>query len=766
MSWKKYGGLKNLQEFNNITVNNIVTDTFTVRGAFLTVVTIQGDLEVYGNTYQHGDINVDRMTNTKNLTVTSLANIKNLTVNLNADILGDLRVNGIIYLDTNRDAYLSANDHKLGVNKINPEAGLDIYSIQQESLSVYTSQTINKNILARNSVNNGIVFLTDSRGAYIEFYGETGVPNTDNNITVGDSNYVADASINYHYGGILELNAKKYINITSNLVIGNNVTKSQLLNEPIIVHDIPVGTFFYNTYKSPLIKTGNALTLVSNDSSSNTFLNIVSPNKQGAAIGGGPYPVDLSRNMAVFGVLDLSQNFTPSQMIVSGNNLVKCKTTTGFNTFAPKTEKYVVDMNGPVIMTNTEIATAVEPNIQINNINAPKNPEYFNSFVVSVGTPLLKSTSPNIYQTILWTSNNGGQKWNFTPLPNSIADTTQNLIFNGVSVYNNNCALISGNQGKILFSNNGGANWGVIYGYNIDNVNSANLTSLTIVDKNDGTGYQRAYVSYSNYFFYFDFPITAMAPPNYTPMSQSQSYPLYQIFPLFVSTGTGLNGTNIVCDASSNLFCIASNNMIISYPVSNLPTPTGISNSSPGNANTNVTASMSYTYTSTTTGISYKSISVYDSNFAIAVGVNIISYTTNGGQSWTDTPVNMTLNSVRITDSMSAIAVGNTGNILYTNNMCQTWNPLSYDLLNSSGMADRILDKNNNLLAIGMASNSTMILSSVPTNYIPNVSIGTTKLFYIYMPSLFDMQNNDILDICGNLSILGSLKMYGYIHQF
>ena len=373
MSWKKYGGLKNLQDFNNITVNNIVTDTFTVRGAFLTVVTIQGDLEVFGNTYQHGDINVDKMTNTKNLTVTSLADIQNLTVDVNANILGDLRVNGNIYLDSNSDTYLSANDNKLGVNKINPEAGLDIYSIQQESLSVYTSQTINKNILARNSVNNGIVFLTDSRGAYIEFYGETGVPNTDNNITVGDSNYVADASINYHYGGILELNAKKYINITSNLVIGNNVTNSQLLNEPIIVHDIPVGTFFYNTYMSPLIRTGNALTLVSNDSSSNTFLNIVSPNKQGAAIGGGPYPVDLSRNMAVFGVLDLSQNFTPSQMIVSGNNLVKCKTTTGFNTFAPKTEKYVVDMNGPVIMTNTEIATAVEPNIQINNNYCDKN---------------------------------------------------------------------------------------------------------------------------------------------------------------------------------------------------------------------------------------------------------------------------------------------------------------------------------------------------------------------------------------------------------
>jgi hypothetical protein len=81
-------------------------------------------------------------------------------------------------------------------------------------------------------------------------------------------------------------------------------------------------------------------------------------------------------------------------------------------------------------------------------------------------------------------------------------------------------------------------------------------------------------------------------------------------------------------------------------------------------------------------------------------------------------------------------------------------------------MADRILDKNNNLLSISIANKSTFILSSVPTNYTPNVSIGTTKIFCIYIPGLFDMPNNNILDICGNMTLLGSLNMYGFIHQF
>ena len=784
MSWKKYGGLKNLQDFNNISVNNITTDTFTVRSSFLNVATIQGDLDVFGKITVGKNVIVTDTVETAKLKVDTLATIEKADILNDLNVSNDLHVNGIIYLNTvNSDPkyknFLTTYDERLGINTdYYPEATLDINSIRQESLHVYTNTDINKNILARNVNNSGIVFLTDPDGSYIEFYGggtdetnetnetnETKIPYTDDDISKGDNNYIADASINYHNGGILELNAKTDVKITSGTIFNKKNTSGHLLNEPVIIYDIPIGTFFYNTYDSPLIKTGNALTLISNDTSSNTFLNIVNPNKQGLRIGGGAYPVDLSRNMAIFGVLDICQNLTPTQMIVSGNNSVKCKSTTGFNTFAPITEKYTVDINGPVIITNTEISTIVEPNIQINNTGTSKNPAFYNTLVVGVGISRVTSIEgtpddEKTYETIIWTSNNGGQNWK--SLRRIFGDNNrQNIIFNGVSVYNNKCVLISGNQGLIFLSIDGGITWIKIKDYLFQGVGNTNtnLNSITVIDKNDGSGYQRVFVSYFNKnatFFYFDLPITIIS-----------NTPDYPILPVFVTTKTTGTNTDVFCDASSNLFCITSNDTIFSYQVSALPNPFG-SNSINGNINTDVSLNIQspYPYTYSNTNKKYKNISVYDSNFAIAVGENIISHTTNGGQSWRDIPVVGTFNSVRIIDSINAIAIGDTGKILYTNNGCQTWNPLSYDLLNSSGMADRILDKNNNLLSISIANKSTFILSSVPKNYIPNVSIGTTKIFYIYIPGLFDMPNNNILDICGNMTLLGSLNMYGFIHQF
>jgi len=759
MSWKKYGGLKNLQDFNNITVNNIVTDTLTVKNSFLSI-RIQGDLEIFGNTYQHGDINVDNninvdnTINTKFLNVTSSAFINNATLN-------ELHVNGNIYLDPENDTFLNANDHKLGLNKINPEATLDIYSIKQESLNVYTTESINKNILARNSKNNGIVFLTDNSGAYIEFYGEGksptegGLPNTNNDIIKGDKSYFADASINYHYGGILELNSTTDVKITSGTIFNKKNTSGHLLNESVIIYDVPLGTFFYNTYASSSIKTGNALTLISNDTSSNTFLNIVNPNKQGLGIGGGAYPLDLSRNMAIITVLDISQNLTPSQMIVSGNNSVKCKSTTGFNTFSPVTEKYVVDINGPVIMTNTEISIAIELDISINNVSSSKNPAFYNTFVVGVGPSLLVS---GIYEHSLWTSNNGGENWNISP--NSII-SSRDLIFNGVAVYNNKCVLISGNEGLLYVSIDSGTTWIKIIGYEGSGVYNAYLNSITIVDKNDG--YQRVFVSYFNTadisynhatFFYFDFKISEII--SFIRLSEES----YLIKAFFVNTkGTS---KNVYCDASSNLFCITSGDAIFSYEVSSLPAP--LTSIIPSNTDvTGYITKQPYEHYCGYSSKKYNNISVYSINFAIAVGVGIISYTTNSGQNWSDISIPETLNSVSIIDSMNAIAIGDEGKILYTNNGCKTWGPIPYELLNSSGMADRILDKNNNLLSITRANRSSLILSSVP---IQSQSNDTPKLFYLYIPGLFDMQNNNILDICGNLTILGSLNMYGFIHQF
>jgi hypothetical protein len=49
MSFRKYGGTNKLEKNNNITVHSIVADTFTIRDAFLSIFTIDGNLKINGN---------------------------------------------------------------------------------------------------------------------------------------------------------------------------------------------------------------------------------------------------------------------------------------------------------------------------------------------------------------------------------------------------------------------------------------------------------------------------------------------------------------------------------------------------------------------------------------------------------------------------------------------------------------------------------------------------------------------------------------------
>ena len=55
-SWRKYGGMNKLEKMNNITVNSLVTDTFTVRDV-ASEFQIQA-LNVTGNSNLSGNIDI------------------------------------------------------------------------------------------------------------------------------------------------------------------------------------------------------------------------------------------------------------------------------------------------------------------------------------------------------------------------------------------------------------------------------------------------------------------------------------------------------------------------------------------------------------------------------------------------------------------------------------------------------------------------------------------------------------------------------------
>ena len=343
MSFRKYGGTNKLEKNNNITVHSIVADTFTIRDAFLSVFTIEGDLQIGGN----GIIS-------NNLTVNQQLNAATLDISSNATIEGNL------YLDKAKDVFFRGTGKMIGLNKTTPTATFDISSNKVQAFNLKTSAANNRNIIARNLTNNGIaVIATGTTESGIQFYSA-------NTGTIDVSN-AQGAIIKYsNTDSVLSLDSTGDVKVLSKMIITDNTTNSNThtaFGETVLIYDKDNGTaqpvFFSEAYGNDNVKTGSALTVKSINNASNTFVNIVNPNQFGLQLGGGSYPKDPTRSMGVIDVYNsaplLDTDSTPAIMIVSGNTLTKFNSTTGFNTFQPKYNNYAVDINGPLHLNNGEV---------------------------------------------------------------------------------------------------------------------------------------------------------------------------------------------------------------------------------------------------------------------------------------------------------------------------------------------------------------------------------------------------------------------------
>jgi hypothetical protein len=181
-----------------------------------------------------------------------------------------------------KNIYLHGTNGLLGLNTTTPNANLDIKCTNDESINVATTSRFNRNILSRTNQNHGItLFSDDISGSYIQFYNDTPIIESQNDISfVGNPQYYnADAQIKYLKGGILEINTVTDTHISSNLIVSDHRSVNKhLLNETAIIYDNIETVLCFDDYQNPNAKSGNALTLVSADSSSSTFLNIITPN--------------------------------------------------------------------------------------------------------------------------------------------------------------------------------------------------------------------------------------------------------------------------------------------------------------------------------------------------------------------------------------------------------------------------------------------------------------------------------------------------------
>jgi len=716
-TFRKYGGTQNYSKDNNITTNTLVCNNLVLRNNYVGTFTIDGGLEVSADSHFGQNVDISGNLTAENVQINSGFVFSDLSVNGNLEVFqnttieGYLNVYDALYFGQGANSYLFGNQTQelLGLNTTDPQATLDIQGSTTNVLNVYSNQPTNRNIIAQNQNNHGIVVQTSDISSSIQFFNDTTISNT-----------TPDAQIEYLEGGYLILDASNtQVYSQFSIVPSTDSSLGYIKNETAIIYDISSGKYLPKIYNTQTTEnTGNALTLVTTDTSSITFLNIITPLQKGLEIGGGVYPNDTSRSLGTLGYNDNSGNYIPFQNMVSGSSLVKLRATTGLNTYAPRTDLYTLDINGPVHITNGQITPVIDSSFQILQTH------FSNTTGISVGTPS-SITSP-YYQNILYT-NNGGQSWNLSNINSGDLQTlSQN--FNTIYTYNSTYAFLGGTSGFFYYTNNGGQNWA--------NITIANLTtiySIYVCASPSVSGLRVYYLTNTGLgaiITYFDVLFTNLNGNQYLPVT---------IFPINDSAFTQV--THINGDGTTYIYVTGINtsgkDQIARYPL-------------------NISSA---TYTTPNALYNYNAINVLN-NIVIAVGTGSIYCSTNASTSYTwtnNTSISATLTSIYILDSLNAVAVGTNGTIIYSNNGFITWQNIPTEILNASGNATDITSYN--LVDIDMIDINTLIITATITSYVNGSQLGNSREFYLYLPNLFNRQNNSVLDISGATYISGDLHV-------
>ena len=477
MSWKQYGGTSNFETNKQITTNTIITDEIVLKKSYVGGFTIRGILDVTGKAIIQGDLELTGLfdvtdISVKNLTsdanyfntinsVNSINCIGNTIINntlTSKDILvnNNIKVGNLINLKGNKFIYSDVSG--IGFNTLHPNATIDICCTSIEGINIYSDFSKNINVISSNKERNGIVVSTvkDTKSkAFIDFYINNKIDTSNN----------GDAYIHYDDSSILEIHSSDKIISTSNFYITNraNNINNNIYNESLVVYDNSSGIYNYDIYNNPTAITGDGITIVTNDNSSNSFLRIVSPNGSGLGIVGGAYPNDVNRSMTSIGITDSCGNFIPNQTIVSSSIKGKYKTTMGINTYKPNTEKYVVDMNGPLHIDNGDVNLVNMSNFEILSMDSKQN------LTIAVGSSI--DVSSSIYTNIVLVSYDSGSSWMINDLNGitissggglSLNDIKKgtidglNYTLNSVYVDDKTTAIIVGNNDLILITKDGG----------------------------------------------------------------------------------------------------------------------------------------------------------------------------------------------------------------------------------------------------------------------------------------------------------------------
>ena len=763
-SWRQYGGIRKHETMQNLSIGTLVADKVILREKTSEILTFTENLILAG----------------VNITINAPGKIIATDVDLSGALFvkDDVTVGDKLYFGgTNSDTnYFYKFGEYLGLNTTDPSSTFDIVPISsstQNVLTVRSSTTTNRNIIAQNGNAKGIAVTANDTNSYIDLFNATTTASSNTpDVRLKSDNtgtFTIDASINtfssrtstminslttmdlsgngnikISSNGNIKIVAKTGIDVSTNdgfkinadtlfsitspmttiysaLQLTNRDTSANIFDETAIIYDTSSGTYFYDIYGKSTAYTGTAMTMVSNDNSSNTFMKIVSPNKLGLALGGGAYTYDNTRSMATMGLLDTTGRYYPTQTIVKGNSNLKYYSTLGINKYVPTTENYILDINGATRITNGEINTVLDASFEIKHVAFSKTVP---TFGIAVGTPSSITTS-QYYQYIYYTSN-GGLTWTQSRVDstsNSLEVISKNL---NIYIYDNSYSIIGTSSSFLYFTKNGGVNWYKLTllptttPYHILNVFIQNTSSST---KRIFFGYNTSSpdITTSSSIGYYDLNFSSLSNSSFTISS-------------FSSISPSNTTINFVDGYSTYVYYVGIG--IQKYTISN----------------STLSDSKNTSYT-------YNCINVYNDTTAIAVGDDIISYTSDGTY-WTNlTTYSYIFKSVYIYNSYYAVAVATNGVFLYTKDGYATWSIVPDTLLNSGGNSTNINGSTNSLFSVAMTDINTFIISKIIQTYSTGSQFGSSKIMCAYLPNLFNRSNNNVLDVSGTMVISGDLNI-------
>ena len=788
-SWKTYGGINKLEKINNISVNSIVTDNFTLKRAYFgnfdicgTLLVsdnliVQGEGDISGNAYLKSGLHVAKDSSMNGNLVIG----RNLKVNGNVtELLNDFIVDGSaniqneLFLGQSKDMYFFGTGTGVGLNTKTPEATLDISGTDINSLNVYSSQLTNTNILARNMNLHGLLVETDDTSTKIKMYNDTAI----------GSSTLPDAQIQYSIGGNLYIDVTRDTSIRSNVIITSRPKygNAHIRGETTAIYDISAGRYLPKQYGNinAQYSTGSALALVADNSNSNTFLNICTPGNKGLQIGGGAFIGNsIPKSMGTLGLTDMSGNYVPTQTIVYGNSVsTYLKTTMGVNTYAPKTDKYILDINGPVHIENGEITNTLsldfkllsvdrsrfsaDPNIFVSMMSGKWATE-FNltdvSYVQTLGNVYIptfenptsiytNATTGDLSGTVLHeyiipVSINGGKTWDPRILTRDFGTCVSDISINAVYVYNENLTIIGGDKGTLFFTKNNGSSWNKITGTNI----STNINAIFIADRFTEINNEKIIYCICDNIInkgqIVDINSINTFNNTFSPIDYSGQYTK-------INSISGYDGTYYFLVGSSKTS--PSSGKITMYTNANPQVNIMVSHENPGRV-------YNFIYTYLIKDPSNNN-NIVDPGLSIAVGQGVIVAIRNATTTSSQTTVSSmysgsskNFRNVYIQDMNNAIAVGDAAAIYYTTDGAYTWNPVSPTMLNSSGLSSTLTDPDNNFIGVYMTDINSVVITSV------SGSTNKSNVYYCHLPNLFNHAGNTVLDICGNMKISGDITV-------